>query len=235
MSSICAAKKTKKNTKTFFVVIPAMNEELHLGDVLKQTKKITKNIIVIDDGSTDKTFSIAREHQVTVLRHLINLGKGAALKTGCQKAFQQGADFVIIMDSDGQHDPNELPKFIKEIQKPAIEVIIGCRNFIGPIPLIRVVVNKMASWLIKTLFQISVNDLLCGYRAFTKRAFRLIAWESSRYGVETEMVAKIGIKSLPFKTIPIKTIYHDFYKGVTIFDAIKILFSVIKWKIVWKS
>ncbi len=213
------------------VVIPAFNEGARLKEVVRRTKKAVRNIpiIVVDDGSEIPIRGIGG---VTLLRHQLNLGKGAALKTGAEYAFNAGAGAVIFMDSDGQHDPAELPRFIKLLRK-GYGVVFGSRRPSLDSPFIRLVGNKLASIYMNVVFGIYVSDILSGYRALTCQAYRVLKWGSSRYGVETEMVARLGKtgRHLKFMEIPTERIYIDKYKGVTIIDAIKTLISTIWWKL----
>ena len=102
--------------KKIFAIIPAYNEEKHINKVVKQTKKYVDNVIVVDDGSKDKTKAAASKAKAIVLRHLVNLGKGASLKTGCDYAVKNNADIMIVIDADAQHDPDEIPKFLETIK-----------------------------------------------------------------------------------------------------------------------
>ena len=214
----------------YFIIIPAYNEAERIEPVLQKVKKFTKNILVVDDGSTDKTGEIAKKAGVKVLRHRLNLGKGAAMKTGVEAAIDLGAEAIILIDADGQHDPKHIPEFLKQINQ-GDEVVFGSRNLSYGVPLIRYLGNKFGSVLISLLFGIYRSDMLCGYIAFTKKAYQKIKWDSSRYGVESEIVARTGKNKLKYTEIPIETIYKDKYKGVTIFDAIGILFNIPRWLI----
>ncbi len=213
------------------LVIPAFNEEKNIREALTRLKKIHYPIFVVDDGSSDSTYKIIRDFNVTAIRHKINLGKGSALKTGCEAAFKAGMEAVIIMDSDGQHLISDLPKFINTISSNKYDIVFGSRNLNLGIPIVRFVGNKMASVLISLLFGIYISDLVCGYRAFTKKAYEKINWQSSGYGVETEMVVKTGKYGLTSCEVPVETVYYDKFKGVTVLDAFGILFSVMKWRL----
>lgn len=213
------------------IVIPAFNESQRIHQVINSVKKYGFSIIVVDDGSQDQTYETLKKLKVTTLRHKVNLGKGAALKTGCEAAFLMGAEAVIMMDSDGQHKAEDLPKFIEALRSGEYDIVFGSRNFRLGIPLIRFIGNKFASFLVSFLFGIYVTDLLCGYRAFTKKAFEKLKWQSSGYGIETEMVVKAGIYKLKHCEVPVETIYYDKFKGVTILDALGILLDVMRWRI----
>lgn len=214
-----------------FIVIPAFNEEKDISKVLRDLEKKGLPTIVVDDGSLDKTFKQASKFKnITLLRHRVNLGKGAAIKTGAQVAFKKGADAVVFMDGDGQHKVSDLDKFIEKLKR-GYQVVFGARSLEPGVPLIRFLVNKMASVFINVLFSIYVSDLICGYRAITKEAFKKIHLQSLGYAVETEMVIKTKLFSLKYCEVPIETVYLDKVKGVTIVDAFKLFFEVIFWRI----
>lgn len=137
---------------SIWVIIPAYNEQKYITQVLKKVKKFTPNIVVVDDGSQDQTTSIAKKFTPHVLQHELNIGKGAALKTGCEYAFfHLGADAVVFMDSDDQHDPAELPKFYEAFANGS-GVVFGVRDFNRQMPLARIVMNRLASALILFIF-----------------------------------------------------------------------------------
>jgi glycosyltransferase involved in cell wall biosynthesis len=211
-----------------FIVIPAHNEEKRIGPVLSEIKRMGIASIVVDDGSSDKTLEITRKYTPFVFHHGINLGKGAALKTGCQAAFSLGADAVVIMDSDGQHKPQDLPQFIKALKK--YSVVLGRRDFSGT-PLVRLVGNRIISLVVEILFGIKASDILCGFKAFTKKAYGKIKWDSLGYSVETEIVAMTGKNHLTNCEVPVATVYYDKFKGLTIQEGIGILLDIFKFKL----
>lgn len=212
------------------VVIPSYNEEGRIGAVIDEIKGSKIPIIVVDDGSEDQTYKEVHGRKICVVRHKINLGKGAALKTGCEAAFSLGAEAIIMMDSDGQHKASDLPKFITALKSKKYNIIFGSRNSSYGVPLVRYLGNKLSSVLVLFLFGICLSDLICGYRAFTKDTYKKIKWQSRGYGVETEMVIRTGKMKLNYCEIPIETVYYDKFKGVTILDAIGILLNVFRWR-----
>jgi glycosyltransferase involved in cell wall biosynthesis len=216
-----------------YIVIPAHNEGKRIGKVITDigAAKLNLPIIVVDDGSKDNTGVVAKNLKAVVLIHKINLGKGAAMKTGCDYAFTNGADAVILMDSDGQHEVADLKKFIVALNSGKYDVILGSRNYSYGVPLVRYLGNKFASVVMAALFHIYVSDVICGFRAVTKNGYDKIRWDSDGYGVETEMVARMGKKRVNFCEVPVETIYHDNVKGVTLLDAFGILGDVIKWRL----
>ena len=212
------------------VIIPAFNEEKRIENVLSQIKNHSDEIIVIDDGSEDNTFKIINnDSEVIALQHDINLGKGAALKTGCEAAKKIDADVIVCMDADGQHKPEDIPRFIKAI-KEGNDIVFGSRIIGKGMPLMMFLGNKFLSSSICKLFKIFINDTQSGYRAFTKEGYEKIAWESNDYAVETEMIIRAAKKDLKYKEIEIETIYHDDYKGTTPVNGLQIFIKILKWK-----
>lgn len=217
-----------------FIIVPVYNEENRAVKTIKKILKVNKEIkvIVVDDGSSDNSLKVLENNfkknsRVIVSSHIINLGKGAAMKTGLKIAWKLGGEVVIFIDADGQHNPKYLPRFIKELEK--YPVVFGYRELKSDVPWIRRNGNKLAGWLIGLLFNIKRKDLLCGFLGFRKDIYKKIYWKSCRYGIETEMATKVGKNKIPFSELKIDTIYIDKYKGVTIFDALKILFKIPFW------
>jgi glycosyltransferase involved in cell wall biosynthesis len=219
------------------IVVPAHNEEKRIGKVLKKILKQNLNVIVVDDGSSDNTWNVLQKFKnsktpkLQVLRHRVNLGKGAAMKTGVEYAFINGSDAVIFMDSDGQHDASDLPLFVSKLKENRDSLIVGTRNLSYGVPLVRYVGNKFASLLVAFLFHSYVSDILCGFRAMTKNTYKNIVWDSAGYAVETEMVVNAAKKGVKVTEIPIRAVYLDSVKGVTILDAANILVDVVFWRV----
>ncbi|MBU0615371.1 MAG: glycosyltransferase family 2 protein [Nanoarchaeota archaeon] len=214
---------------SLWVIIPAHNEQKTIAQVIKQTKKFCKKIVVVDDGSKDSTSQLAEGQQVVVLKHIINLGKGAALKTGCDFAVSQGAKKMVVMDSDGQHDPAMIPVFLDKLKK--VNIVFGYRRFDKNMPFIM----KFGNWFINNavwfLYRIKLKDTQSGYRAFTADAYEKIRWKALDYSMESEMIANAAKSKLRYAEIPIKTIYANKYKGTTVLDGIRIVFNMIFWKV----
>ncbi|MFH1181324.1 MAG: glycosyltransferase family 2 protein [Candidatus Woesearchaeota archaeon] len=214
-----------------FAIIPAYNEERHLAGVIDRTlKELPKErIIVVDDGSRDLTSEMAEKKNVTVLKHVVNLGKGAALKTGCDYAIRKGADAIVAMDSDGQHKPEDIPRLLEALK--GRDIVFTYREFGKTMPFVKKTGNRFIQAVSSLFFGIRIRDTQCGFRAFTKDAYQKIRWEVSDYSVESEMIARTGKNRLRFAQIPIETTYHDKYKGVTVIDGIRIFMNMLWWKI----
>jgi len=212
-----------------FVIIPAFNEANRITGVINEVKKYSKNIVVVDDGSKDKTYQEAKKTNVSVLRHAINLGKGSALRTGTEYANKQGADAIVFIDSDGQHNPKDIPRLIKDVSDT--DVVFTYRNLKSMhMPLTKKVGNIVLNTLLKLLFKIKINDTQCGYKIMTSEAYKKLGLISSDYNIESEIAAKTGKYGLRFKQVPIETVYTDKYKGTTVFDGVGIAMRMLWWK-----
>ncbi len=213
-----------------FVIIPGYNEEKHIASVINETKKYSENIIAVDDGSKDDTFKEAERTKVAVLKHVINLGKGAALLTGAKYAISQGADAIIFMDSDGQHSPKDIPRLTSELE--GSDVVFTYRNMRSShMPLTKKIGNKVLNIMMKILFDISVADTQCGYKIMTSGAYQRLRLISSDYNIESEIAAKTGKYHLRFKQVPIETVYNDKYKGTTALDGMGIALRMLWWRV----
>ena len=211
------------------IVVPAYNESRYLGRFLDCLLVITSKVIVVDDGSVDKTCEIARDRGVVCLQHMVNLGKGAALKTGCDYAFKKlGADAVIIMDGDDQHVVGDIARFEKAL-KDGAQVVLGVRQMDAKMPLMRILGNKSMSILINLLFGSYIADIPSGFKAMTKAAYKTLRWHSSGYEVETEIAVRIAKSKLAYAEVPISTVYHDKDYGFNMLDAARILLKLPYW------
>lgn len=212
-----------------WAVIPARNEDKEIFKIIKKTKKYIGNVVVVDDGSDDRTKEFAENAGAIVISHLLNLGKGAALKTGCDFAVEQGAKFIVVLDADAQHNPDSIPRFIEHLKN--YDIVFSYRKQRGKMPLVLRFGNWFISNIVKVLYGVSLIDTQCGYRAFTREAYKKIRWNASDYSMESEMISRAGKQRLKYAQIPIETIYSDKYKGTTIIDGIKIVLNMFWWKI----
>lgn len=220
--------------KNTYIVIAAHNEARHLHPLLKKLVKITKNIIVVDDGSTDSTANIAKKYTKHCLSHESNLGKGASMRRGADLAFNKlKADYVIFMDGDGQHDPNDLQHFFALLdQKKPPQLIFGLRNLKQGMSLGRVAGNRSISFLIWILYDFYISDSLSGYKAISKEIYPKLRWQSNNYSVEVEISCRTARNYLPFATVPIKTIYHPTDQKMELLDGFKIIAKILHLRLI---
>ena len=209
--------------------MPAYNESRYLARFLTKLTKVTKDVIVVDDGSRDDTTAISKRFKVKVLTHMTNLGKGAALKTGCEYAFGHlGADAVIIMDGDDQHDTADLSKFKKALANGA-GVVLGVRTMDKNMPVGRQLGNRLMSQLIYLLFGRYFPDIPSGFKALTKAAYKKLVWNSSGYEVESELAVRLARSKVSYAIVPINTHYHGKEYGFNLLDAFAILIKIPFW------
>jgi len=213
-----------------FAIIPAYNEETTIAEVLQHTKPFVDGVIVVDDGSTDRTAEIARTAGVVVVSHVINRGLGASIGTGFATAQKLDVDAVVTLDADGQHDPAEIQKFIDAIEKGA-DVVIGSRmltGFVG-MPWYRRVAQILGNLVTFFLFGALVTDSQSGFRAFTKFALGKIQIKTNRMEVSSELIAEAKRHKLALVEVPIKAIYTDYSlsKGQSFFVGIKTLLKLV--------
>ena len=218
------------------IVIPARNEAPRLPGVLETLPIALEgvgeiNVVVVDDGSSDDTAARARESGARVARHAVNLGKGAALRTGCDAALRLGADLVVVMDADGQHQAGDLPRLLAPLQAGEAEVVLTYRQGLGAMPAVFELGNRALSAVLRLMFGVAIRDSQCGLRAFTARAYPGLRWEARDYSVESEMVVRMVRSHLRFAEVPIDTVYQDRYKGTQPIDGVRILGQLLRLRL----
>ncbi len=191
-------------------VIPAFNEEISVGSVVLHARQHADRVIVVDDGSIDRTSEVARLAGAEVIRHPRNMGKGAALKTGFELAGLNGAKVIVTLDSDGQHDPEEIPKLVAPILAGEADMVNGSRYINGnrrDTPLYR----RIGQYLLDAVTNINsglhISDTQSGYRAFAKNTLPVFRFTSSGLAIESEMLADAANARLKIKEVEIGVRY----------------------------
>jgi glycosyltransferase involved in cell wall biosynthesis len=185
------------------ILVPAFNAEDHLGAVLRQCRYPT---LVIDDGSTDRTAVVAREHGARVLRHETNRGKGAALRTGFQAALQDEASAVITLDADGQHEPRFVGSFLRKAEQTGAPILVGARRR-SAMPWARRLSNTLTSAILGWCTGEAIADSQCGYRYIDRCVLATVETTGDRYQGESEMLLRAARLGFGVGTVPISTIY----------------------------
>jgi len=224
------------------LLIPAYNEEKHINKVVKNCAVYRMDIIVVDDGSIDKTTHIierikALEHyKLIFLRHEKNQGKGAALQTGFKYVLEKKYQGVITIDADAQHETKEIKDFLALIKKESPDLIIGSRlQNHKSMPRIRFFTNLFTSWTISLLAGKKVADTQSGFRYISSRLLKNVELRTKDFDTESEIILKAAWLGLKIQNIPISTIYHpDAISQVNPFiDAFK-FFKLISKSLVWR-
>lgn len=232
------------------ILIPVFNEQGNIGSLItKINKKIDTDdeIIIIDDGSTDKTHQEAGEHICKVLKHDKNLGKGAAMRTGIKNAKGQ---LIIFMGGDGQDDPEEIDLLINGVIE-GYDYVIGSR-FVKDSNLkdrysnkailpINKIGNKSLTFLINILFGQSITDSQSEFKCFKADKLKELNLESNRYEIETELLIKSFRNKLKIKEVPVHR-YERIHGKSNLFDVpfgrfifgLKVLKTIIKGYLFWK-
>lgn len=164
-------------------------------------------VVVVDDGSTDDTAMVSEAAGATVLRQRPNAGKGAALRAGFRHALDLGMDAVVTLDADGQHDPDEIPRFLDSFATDRPELVIGRRDF-SAMPPVRRISNTLGGLALSAAVGRSVPDNQSGYRLIGRTLMRqLLDSDESGFEFEVEMIARCIALGLPIAWVPIRTIY----------------------------
>lgn len=189
------------------IIIPCFNEEGTISEVIERVKRVDlgleKEIVVVDDGSTDSSFEKASSHSgVTVVRHERNMGKGAAVKTGI--AHSTG-DIVVIQDADLEYLPEDIPGLLAPLLRGEADVVYGSR-FIGKIEgmsLSHRLGNRVLSWATQVLFGSNITDMMTGYKAFKREAVEGLELKARRFEFEPEVTAKLLKRGAKIVEVPI--------------------------------
>jgi glycosyltransferase involved in cell wall biosynthesis len=214
------------------LIIPVYNEASILNDVLAELIPLGYSIILVDDGSSDDSFRIASAFPITVIRHQINLGQGAALETGMEAARRLSAEFVIHFDADGQHDTADIENLLKPLQNGKTDFVFGSR-FLGKkasgLPWSRKIILNTGRWINYILTGILLTDAHNGFRAFNKKALNSIHLEQRGMAHATEIMEAVRKNSLSYMEIPVHIRYSPYskQKGQNLFDTVHILFNLL--------
>ena len=224
------------------VVIPAYNEATVIGEVVKSAREVFLkskkaydiDIVVVNDGSKDKTASEAKKGGAIVINHILNSGAGSATLTGLAYARQHNYDIAATMDADGQHAPDDVLEGIKSIDQGNADLLIGSRLIDSRgMSKIKVLGNKGLSLFTYLLFGINVTDSQSGLRIFSKRAINGLQWKSTGYEFCSEMIWRAKQARMNVSEYPIKAIYTDYSraKGQNNWNAINIVKRLCKQRI----
>ncbi|HEY7001323.1 MAG TPA: glycosyltransferase family 2 protein [Candidatus Udaeobacter sp.] len=192
-------------------VIPAYQDERHIGDIVRRTREHLNEVLVIDDGSNDQTAQRARETGADVIVHPKNRGKGEAIKTGLGHWLKREARWVILLDSDGQHLPEEIDRFLMSaaaVLKPTF--LVGNRmNNVTAMPFIRRFVNRFMSKRISRVCRQEIPDTQCGFRMLDRQLIPDLLGGGDRFDYDTEVLIIASRKGYQIESVPITTVYTD--------------------------
>jgi glycosyltransferase involved in cell wall biosynthesis len=188
------------------ILIPAYNAQETLGSVLKKIGPLKMDTIVVNDGSSDETKRVASENGAQLLEHPLNLGKGAALRTGFQYILQKGYQVVITLDADGQHDPSEIPSLLKIFQSVNPDILIASRAAeFGKMTFLRRFWNRLGVKAVARLCHSDITDSQSGFRLIRTEVLKAVDLSTSRFETELELLIKACKKGFGVLSVPIKT------------------------------
>ena len=194
----------------YCVVIPAFDAATTIGKVVHRIKEQGLGVVVVDDGSHDRTATIAAEQGALVISHLRTQGKGRALRTGFEHALRSRYDGVITMDGDGQHDPVEIAQLIQAGERQHAGVVVGNRLPNGAaMPPLRRWTNQMMSGIVSVVIRQPIPDSQCGFRFIRKEVLEQVPLRAKRFEIETELLCAAARYRWKIISVPIRSIYQD--------------------------
>ncbi|OAT85107.1 hypothetical protein A6M21_07090 [Desulfotomaculum copahuensis] len=218
----------KKERPKIIAVIPAYNEERHIGEVVRKTRLYVDQVFVIDDGSTDRTEEIARTAGATVIKHKENMGKGEAVNTAFNLAREIRPLIMVLLDGDNQHDPDEIPLLVNKLLDKKCDMVVGSRFMRqNEIPAYRMLGQHVLTLTTNLGSGIKLTDSQSGFRAFSLAAIDQMHFNESGLSVESEMQFIAGEKRLKVQEVPISTNYDDEVKRNPIVHGVGVLLRVI--------
>jgi glycosyltransferase involved in cell wall biosynthesis len=217
-------------SKKILMLVPAYNEEESIGEVIKKIRAIYPEVLVYDDGSTDETANVAESNGAMVIRNNRNRGYGRALKTLFQHAVVMDVDIVVTIDSDGQHDPNQIPQLIQPLLENKADIVIGSRFLTDDD---KPNVPKYRRFGIKTITKFAqagcfdkITDATSGFRAYSTNSLKRLHLTEDGMGIATEILLKADESSLRLLEVPITTTRYDI-KDSAAHGPVKLGWSVI--------
>jgi len=214
-------------------VIPAYNEEINISTAVKGVQPFVNEVVVVDDGSRDHSADLAQTAGATVLRHIINRGQGAALRTGTQYALNSGADIIIHFDADNQFEASEIPDLLQPLLQHEAEVVLGSRFLEKKSRLPwnkEYLIMPLARLINRLFFGIKLSDPQSGFRALSRSSAEKINIENDGMAHCSEILYQLFRNRQKIKEVPITVIYHRY--GQNFSGGLKIIGDLIIQKII---
>jgi len=189
-------------------VIPCLDEERTIGSVVTAMRSYVQTVLVIDDGSADRTAELAERAGAEVLRHKCTQGKGAALQAGWQRAHDLGFTWALTLDGDGQHCPDDVPGFFKCAESTSAMLVVGNRmGNAASMPWLRRVVNRWLSRRLEKLAGRPLPDSQCGFRLMRLDSWAALPITAMHFEIESEVLLRFLVEGLRVEFVPIQAIY----------------------------
>ena len=216
------------------VLVPVYNEARFLGGFLERLKLQGLHVLVVDDGSTDGSLEVAGSYGAETLSLPVNSGKGSALRAGFSRLLEQGFDWIIVMDGDGQHRPEEIPRFLRFLEEAAeggFGIINGTRleNPKG-MPLVRLLTNRFMSYMVGRIAGQPIRDSQCGYKMLSADFIRCAELHSNRFEIEDELLLEAVRLKYKIAFVPVTTVYGEEDSHIRpMTDTVRFLRFVARW------
>lgn len=195
---------TRENT---FALVPCLDEAATIGDIVRRVRPHVAGVIVVDDGSRDETGQAAAAAGATVLRHAVPLGKGVALATAWKAAGERGAEWVLLLDGDGQHAPEDSPNLFAAATD-GVKLVVGNRmDRPNTMPWLRRATNRWLSWKLTQLAGVELPDSQCGFRLAHLPTLLALGLHTERFEIESEMVVAFARAGHRIAFVPIQVRY----------------------------
>mgnify|MGYP003716673511 CR=1 FL=1 len=197
-----------------------------VAEVVRACREHVDIVLVVDDSSADSTSDVARKAGAQVLRHALQRGAGRATATGLQAALRLGADFIVTLDADGQHLPEEIPAVVEPLKKGLADVVVGCRSIKREdMPLVRRMGNTFANLWTWLLLGVAVSDTQSGYRGYTRRAAEKLPFDARGYEFCSQSLWEAHRLGLRIQEVPITVVYTEYSqsKGQSFTTSLKTL------------
>jgi glycosyltransferase involved in cell wall biosynthesis len=193
------------------VCIPAYNEGRAISELVQKARQFTHQVIVVDDGSTDDTARSAESAGASVIRHWANQGPGQATKSCLEEARRRGAQVVVTLDGDGQHDPDGIPQVLSPILGGKADLVIGSRFLANhdSMPRYRWLGIKVISWLYNFGSKVRITDTQSCFRAYGEKALNSLDITERGFGFSVELLVQARKRGLAMSEVPITCIYHS--------------------------
>ncbi|MBI3996503.1 MAG: glycosyltransferase family 2 protein [Candidatus Omnitrophica bacterium] len=231
------AERTPALHGRYCVVIPAYDAAATITEVIRRVRQQGLPVVVVDDGSRDHTAALASKEGALVISHLRNEGKGCALRTGFEYALRSHYDGVITMDSDGQHDPSDIPQLIRAAEVQHAGMVLGNRMANGALmPPVRKRTNQLMSRVISVVTRQRIPDSQCGFRLVRKEVLQDVPLRAKRFEIESEMLFGAAARRWKIISIPVKTIYAEHHRSHIrpVRETLRFLGALLRYLARWR-
>lgn len=226
---------SQEDKKSTYVILPAYNEATRIQPVIEEIAKKGYKMVIVNDGSSDNTLDVVMQsqrkypHNIYIYSHVINRGVGVAMQTGFDAVLKYNPKYIVNMDSDGQHDADDLENVLEPLVTGRAEAVIGVRP-LKDMPLSRNIANSIMNLLTRIFYKVDVSDSQTGFRAITIDALNKININARGYLISSEFIREVNDNKIPFEEVPIRTIYtpETQAKGTNATVALKILIQMIR-------